>query len=268
MFNKQILVVGAVALVSASLGVVITNQMNPKEVKVSLDLGNDESIDISGMMKRFGSGEARISANENAAIATLRTVAGAQQQLQASSAMDTDGDGGGEYGYFGELAGITALRIFDGAAPAIAPSNEVLDPPYLATAFGDVKNGVVERQGYYFKIFLPGTDFAGVEESPNGGTPSIRGWNSDDTELYWCCYAWPVTAGKTGNRAFFINQDGDVACTGNAAAANTRYSGLVSIPTFGAAYDNATANSMDQITGFAAMGFTANDANTWVQVGY
>ncbi|MEZ6020606.1 MAG: prepilin-type N-terminal cleavage/methylation domain-containing protein [Planctomycetota bacterium] len=29
---------------------------------------------------------ARISANENAAIATLRTIAGAQQQLQASSA--------------------------------------------------------------------------------------------------------------------------------------------------------------------------------------
>ncbi|MDC0585225.1 prepilin-type N-terminal cleavage/methylation domain-containing protein, partial [Planctomycetota bacterium] len=38
---------------------------------------------------------ARISANENAAIATLRSIAAAQQQLQASSAIDTDADGGG-----------------------------------------------------------------------------------------------------------------------------------------------------------------------------
>jgi len=41
---------------------------------------------------------ARISANENAAIATLRSIASAQAQLQASSAIDTDADGGGEYG--------------------------------------------------------------------------------------------------------------------------------------------------------------------------
>ncbi len=214
---------------------------------------------------------ARISANENAAIATLRTIAGAQQQLQASSAMDTDGDGGGEYGYFGELAGTDELRIFDGAAPAMAPAGGVLDPPYLATAFGDVVtdggDGVVERQGYYFKIFLPGAAFAGIAEDPAGGTAAIAGWNSDDTELFWCCYAWPVQTGKTGNRAFFINQEGDVAGTSNISTANTQYDGFNTIPTFGAAYDDATANAMDQSLGFAAMGFTANDTNIWTQVG-
>ena len=46
---------------------------------------------------------ARISANENAAIATLRSIASAQAQLQSSCAIDTDADGGGEYGFFGEI---------------------------------------------------------------------------------------------------------------------------------------------------------------------
>lgn len=215
---------------------------------------------------------ARISANENAAIATLRTIAGAQQQLQASSAIDTDGDGGGEYGYFGELAGTAELRIFDGAAPAMAAAGGVLDPPYLATAFGNVTtdgaDGVVERQGYYFKIFLPGAAFAGVAEDPAGGCAAIAGWNSDDSELYWCCYAWPVQVAKTGNRSFFINQEGDVAGTSNISTANTQYDGFNSIPTFGAAYDiGAAANSMDQSLGFASMGFAANDTNIWTQVG-
>ncbi|MCP5022710.1 MAG: prepilin-type N-terminal cleavage/methylation domain-containing protein [bacterium] len=213
---------------------------------------------------------ARISANENAAIATLRTIASAQQQLQASSAIDTDGDGGGEYGYFGELAGTDELRIFDGAAPAIAPAGGVLDPPYLATAFGNVitdgADGVVERQGYYFKMFLPDAAFAGVGEAPLGGTAAIAGWNSADTELYWCCYAWPVQVSKTGNRAFFINQEGDVAGTSNISTVTTQYDGFNTIPAFGAAYDDA-ANTMDQGLGFAAMGFAANDANIWVQVG-
>ncbi|HPF13485.1 MAG TPA: prepilin-type N-terminal cleavage/methylation domain-containing protein, partial [Planctomycetota bacterium] len=166
---------------------------------------------------------ARISANENAAIATLRTIAGAQQQLQASSAEDSDADGGGEYGFFGELAGVSLLRQSAAGVPVMAAAGGVLNPPFLATAFGrivsDGADGVVERQGYYFKIYLPGPRaggaIPGVAEAPGGGTAAIAGWNSDDTELYWCCYAWPVEAGRTGNRAFFINQEGDVAGTSN-----------------------------------------------------
>ena len=61
---------------------------------------------------------ARISANENAAIATLRSIASAQAQLQSSCAIDTDADGGGEYGFFGEMAGTAGLRIYDAAAAA------------------------------------------------------------------------------------------------------------------------------------------------------
>ncbi|MFN0008549.1 MAG: prepilin-type N-terminal cleavage/methylation domain-containing protein, partial [Planctomycetota bacterium] len=53
---------------------------------------------------------ARLSANEAAAISTLRSITSAQAQLQSSAAIDTDADGAGEYGYFGELSGVDPLR--------------------------------------------------------------------------------------------------------------------------------------------------------------
>ena len=84
---------------------------------------------------------ARIAANENAANATLRSIAAAQQQFQSSSAIDTDADGGGEFGFFGELAGGAEMRIFDDTTglPALgAGVDDLLDPPFLATAFGNI----------------------------------------------------------------------------------------------------------------------------------
>ena len=46
---------------------------------------------------------ARLAANESAAISTLRSISSAQAQLQSAAAIDSDSDGGGEYGFFGEL---------------------------------------------------------------------------------------------------------------------------------------------------------------------
>ena len=116
---------------------------------------------------------ARISANENAAIATLRSIAAAQQQLQSSAAIDTDLDGGGEYGYFGELAGADAIRL--NTAGTVAANGPLLDPTYLPVAFGNVANGFVERQGYLFQMILPdvlagGGTIAALIEATGGGT--------------------------------------------------------------------------------------------------
>ncbi len=219
---------------------------------------------------------ARISANENAAIATLRSIAAAQQQFQASSAIDTDGDGGGEYGFFGEIAGAVPMRIFNGVGPAAGIAGDELDPPFLASAFGNVVaggvDGIVERQGYIFKIYLPGLTGAlgtpGLGEAPAGGTKvaDIATWASANNEIMWCAYAWPVDADKTGNSTFFINQEGDLACYDNR---DQDYEGMAILasPTFGAAYDNAVANSMEESVAYAIMGFIANDANIWTQVG-
>lgn len=223
---------------------------------------------------------ARISANENAAIATLRSIAAAQQQFQASCAVDTDADGGGEFAFFGELAGARPMRIYvsNVLPPALGVVGiDELDPPYLATAFGlvipDVSgDGVVERQGYYFKIYLPGPTAAGITPGlPENGAGGARAgdlgaWGSANCEIYWSAYAWPVDAEKTGNRAFFINQEGDIIQFDNR---DQTYEGLAAlkVPTFGAALSAATANNMEEDLALAVMGFTSNDLNIWTQVG-
>ena len=92
----------------------------------------------------------------------------------------------------------------------------------------------VERQGYYYQIFLPDDGLTGdidaiAEAATGGNNATLPG--SSNAEVIWCCYAWPVQATKTGNRAFFINQAGDVTSTPNqigslnVTAAN-RYSGI------------------------------------------
>ncbi|MEO0762096.1 MAG: hypothetical protein AAFZ09_09840, partial [Pseudomonadota bacterium] len=68
-----------------------------------------------------------------AAISTLRSISSAQAQLQSSGAIDTDLDGGGEYGYFAELAGTVVLRESDGAG-GVQLSADTLQPPMLSGA--------------------------------------------------------------------------------------------------------------------------------------
>ena len=222
---------------------------------------------------------ARISANENAAIATLRSIAAAQQQLQASAAIDTDADGGGEYGFFGELAGSDPVRVYTSGGAAIGnATGDILDPTYLPVQFGNVvsdgSNGVVERQGYYFKIWLPDattgsgdTAIAGIGEAGTGGNPGTLP-DPDNSELIWCCYAWPVQTTKTGNRAFFINEQGDVMSTQNrvgGTGVGQVYDAFDDVPTCYAA--STEASDMGSDPALAQLGLTAVDANIWTPVG-
>ncbi|MHC5010031.1 MAG: type II secretion system protein, partial [Planctomycetota bacterium] len=125
---------------------------------------------------------ARLSANETAAIATLRNIVSAQAQFQQSGKADTDGDGTGEYGGFIELSGAAAGRM---AA--------VLVPPVLSGAFRVLNvTGEVSRSGYFFRMHLPGpaTPGEGVGEPQGGYTAALI--DGDLAETTWCCYAWPV----------------------------------------------------------------------------
>jgi hypothetical protein len=230
---------------------------------------------------------ARISANENAAIATLRSIASAQAQLQSSCAIDTDADGGGEFGFFGELAGTAGLRFYDGAADAPGLDVAPLDPAILPTAFGDMIDdgggeAIVARAGYYFKMYLPAAtnagDIAGIAETggvPNGGSEDPPLTDANNCEILWCCYAWPIEPESTGNRAFFINQEGDLLQTlnnegGTNTTAGVFYDGLNSIPTYDAAYDSTGANNltgMGASMGIKAQGLDSVDLNTWTIVG-
>jgi len=238
---------------------------------------------------------ARISANENAAIATLRSIASAQAQLQSSCAIDTDADGGGEFGFFGELAGTAPLRIWDPATALPGLDVGVLDPPILPTPFGNTlfdgggTECIVERAGYYFKIYLPDVTAAPlISGLPETGAPGTGGQDagatfpdSDNCEILWSCYAWPVAPESTGNRAFFINQEGDLLQTlNNAGNANVvvPYDGLNAVPTFDAAFSDMVGDpngaaltgmgaSLGITAQISAMGAAANDGNVWTIVG-
>ncbi len=223
---------------------------------------------------------ARLSANESAAISTLRSLSSAQAQLQSSSAIDSDADGGGEYGYFGELAGTDPVRVFNPALPGAqigVVNQDELNPAVLSTAFGNVipeanGDGVVTRSGYVFKLFLPGPTGAGgatpgIPEAGGGGAGGALP-NPNNGEVLWCCYAWPVQASQTGNRTFFINQESDLLQFQNRPiAGQAPYDGIAAvanIPIFDAAYSANTALDMGETLGIN--GVVTNDGFLWTPV--
>lgn len=154
---------------------------------------------------------ARITANERAAIASLRALASAQAVCANQAMIDRDHDGTGEYASLAELAGGVPLP---GAAP--------LDPPLFSASFAKVEQGCVERSGYLYRIFLPGRGARMLGERDRGG--SADGIDADRAELGFICYAWPVELRSTGNRVFVVNQDGDLLFSDNGYP-NQFYSG-------------------------------------------
>jgi prepilin-type N-terminal cleavage/methylation domain-containing protein len=188
---------------------------------------------------------ARLSANETAAIATLRNILSAQAQFQQSAKADEDNDGTGEYGGFIELSG---------AAPGRMAA--ILVPPVLSGAFRVLNlAGEVSRSGYFFHVVLAGPAGVGVPE-PQAGYAVGGGLDPDLSETTWCAYAWPVNYNQSGNRTFFTNQQGDVI-----GCEDSNYSGTGAGPNPDAAFQNAGA-----ITGAVAIGVAGQDGNVWKQV--
>ncbi|MHC5010840.1 MAG: DUF2950 family protein [Planctomycetota bacterium] len=187
-------------------------------------------------------GAMRAAANETAVIATLRNIASAQAQVQATGRIDSDADGVGEYGGFLELSGAVAGRM---ATP--------LNPPVMSSAFRRLTpEGVVVRSGYCFRVHLPDGGGEATGE-PEGGFTDDRMVDSDLCETIWCCYAWPLEAGVTGSRTFFVNQMGDVLVTEDG-----RYSG----PRGGPAGDAAFVGR-GGIAAAAAVGQRGHDRDLW-----
>ena len=195
---------------------------------------------------------ARLNANESAAIATLKNISSGQSQCQASGVIDVNSNGQGEYGYFGELSGRTAIR----------GSTLSISPPVLSAAFGNITAARCQRSGYVFQMFLPDPTAQGIAEDATGGdTGNDNGVDAGQAEVLWCCYAWPAVAGNSGNRTFFINQSGDVLATNGS---NTQYSNASNtVPTFDDAYVATASASMGAAV---AANTLARDGNTWVVV--
>lgn len=215
---------------------------------------------------------ARVSSNESAAITTLKSIATAQQQFMAAAIIDANGDGGGEAGYLAELAGAQPVRAWGAGGAVVGTSTS--NPGFLPDRFGHVisdgTDGVIERQGYYFKMFLPAEDGAapvGAQpEDPSGGNTVGALPGANNSEIMWCTYAWPVNATKTGRRAFMISEEGEVLSTQNfAAQAGGAYSGFTRIPSFDAAYSGV--GDMSSNLAFEQVGLTSVDTLVWTAVG-
>jgi hypothetical protein len=137
-----------------------------------------------------------VVANERAAIKFLSSLPVAQQRFRVKARADEDRDGVGGFGSFAELSGQVGVR---GGRPALP----VL---ILPTA---VRDGKITRRGYNFRIHLPAPGRKTAAEQGDGGFGDEE-IDIDEAERFWCCYAWPTRHGRTGERAFFINQKGIV----------------------------------------------------------
>lgn len=150
------------------------------------------------LVPSFGRCGCRLNANESAAIATLKNIHSGQTQFRDHKAIDTDGDGKGEFGWFAELSGGTPLRGNCDHQP--------LAIPVLSTAFSRVVAGQVERSGYHFQMWLPGPEGTWRHEGETGPVDATAAASA------YRCAAWP-NEGK-GRRAFFVDEQGTVyACS-------------------------------------------------------
>ncbi len=193
----------------------------------------------------------RLTANETSAIATLRTLISAEALVSSRTAVDSDGDGRGEFLYLAELAGAVALR---GGGPP-------LDPAAVSISLGQVANSVVNKSGYCFGLFLPGPGGAGVAEDPGGGMAAPGAIDSDLAETFWVCYAWPASRGTSGRRAFVANQSGDLLQTDNTVQGYSGAGAAGVIPAADAAY--SAAGDMTAPLSLNGAPAAAQDGGVW-----
>jgi prepilin-type N-terminal cleavage/methylation domain-containing protein len=204
---------------------------------------------------------ARLSANESAAIATLRLFVSSQTAVQNSRGIDVDRDGVGEFGWLAEMSGALAVR--DAFGPHAGP---VFTPPILAGSLGEVDpNGMVQKAGYVYRMVLPAAGGAGLGEAAGGGSPT--GEDPDQTELWWTAHAWPAAYANTGRRAFCVSQKGDIVQNKNpGSGTHPSYSGLTSVPTFDAAVENGSAGSIAGEISISNQPAPAVDGDFWTIV--
>lgn len=194
----------------------------------------------------------KISANEKAAIATIRLIGQAQIQFSTAGAADGNDNGAGEYGTFGELSGGVAVR-------AAAGGTRFMKPTLVGPAFRGISPlGEIVRSGYHFRLYLPGAAGEGLLELPGGGADAAV--NADKAESAWCVYAWPARFNTTGRRAFFTNQSGHFYYT-----ESSLYSGAGAPISPGAAL--LAGGAINSIQGEPAHNTAGRDGNIWHTLG-
>jgi len=208
---------------------------------------------------------AKLTSNETAAIATLRTIVSAQAQLGTSGKIDADNDGRGEYGTFLEMTGSVGIRkMYVPGAPGGSDFSVLgpkLNPAILTSVMGRVDgSGFATKAGYAFLIYLPDTASPAsfIHETGPATTPALSGGSGsigvDTAESYWCIYAQPVNLGTSGNRRFFTNERGEIMHSPNEVA---KAAGTATLPAGNSAF------LADNITSPQALGTRGRDGDLW-----
>jgi len=220
---------------------------------------------------------AKLSANETAAIATMRNLISSQVMLQGSGKIDVDVDSNGEFGTFQELTGRVPVRagFVSGAINGADYTSfgTQVKPPILSASLQQVDSiGWVTKAGFAFMIFLPDASSTsvfvhevntGTKDNPvpafsvagqSGGVPRA---GIDLSETLWCAYAQPVARGNTGNRAFFANHGNDVLQSINDIA---QHAGTTTAIAGNSCFRNS---GIGGFTAEAAVGTRGKDGDYW-----
>jgi len=207
------------------------------------------AIAIPGLLR------AKISANEGSAIGSLRTLATAQEEFRQGAIVDQDSDGQGEYGFLQELAGTQNTR--GGSAKVV--------PAYVSQVFGDsaVTTGTADKSGYHFLVYLP-TAAASEAETAALGSNTATSANANVQELRYMVYAWPVQNGNSGNRAFAVNQQGEVFATTNVTV---KYSASTTTPAAAAALNTSGTSPATLDAPIGGKSSATGDGQTWTSAG-
>ncbi len=232
------------------------------DVERAMEPSDAESTQLTRLLHAAGLPERssdpviiRRRGNDEAAIHALKALVSAQAVFRWRKAVDVDADGLPEFGTFQELSsGVRCRTAADGATEdGVALSPSILSLPYQTVNRG----GEVERRGYLFKLFLPGTGGSALHEVPGralaeGGEGTF---DTDAAERQWCAYAWPIDAGVTGQLVLAVNQEGVLV-----RLEGTPYEGVGRGPNPGAAFRDG---GLRTIRGALALDTEGQDGNTW-----
>lgn len=175
------------------------------------------AIAIPGLLR------ARLSANENAASGTLRSLLTIQEEFRLSCQVDQDNDKVGEYGFIQELVGVSKVR-----------SNKIVGNRFLHPQLGTTAtqaNGISTVSGYCYVCYLPSAQEYLKETSPIKNIKLSQ--NAIDLqEKDFLIYAWPANYGTSGKKAYVVSSKGAILYSVNS---KTCYSGTTKMPNFNSA---------------------------------
>ena len=211
--------------------------------------------------------------NESVTIGSLKTVATQEAIFRQQCEVDQDGNGAGEYGLLGEMAGEICVRYPN----AGTDPKRIVNPAYLSQQFrtgGSAGQGYATKSGYHIVIYLCATADATTHlaltsgtDRTLGGTAIAGGAGLDPAvpaqmaaipmqETSFAAYAWPEKLHSTGTRAFFINEAGEVYATKMEAKTYDGASG----PAVSAAFTDANNVFKSPISAGKTLGA---DGNQW-----